>query len=71
MKFRPSFIYPALYYYHTLSLKRKFTNEIMGIPEIEIEIGSCREDLDKYIPQGINQNRLEMRMNFQSHCCNK
>ena len=37
----------------------------------ERDIVSCRTDSDKYRPQGINQNSLEMRMNLQSHCCNK
>ena len=73
MWFRPSFIYSSIYYDHTLSLKRQFTNKTMDIPERESEreIGSCREEWDKDIPQSINQNNLEMRMNFQSHCSNK
>ena len=31
-------------------------------------IGSYREELDKYKSQGNNQNNVEMKMNFQSHC---
>ena len=60
MWFRPSFIYSAIYYGNILSLRRQVTNETMDIPEREREreIGSCREEWDKYRPQGINQNGL-------------
>ena len=68
---RPSFIYSDIYYDQTLSLRIQVTNKTMDIPEREREIGGYREEWDKYKPQGINQNSLEMRMDFQSHCCNK
>ena len=45
-------MYIFIYSLGISNIVRQVTNETMGIPGREREIGSCREERDKYRPQG-------------------